>query len=167
MEPAVNLAFNGAGSLAMESPPMLRVAEPEPVAVEEVRNSWSVAEEPPLPLPLAEPEPEPEPVSVWESSPVIPEPPPVPATTPEPVAPSIPAVPAAEAKPTPTNSRAAEATEKVRCTKCGSRDTWRFGRVKGLRLAIANMAGGQWVTCRGCGGRFLTRQFGPMEEDDD
>ena len=54
-----------------------------------------------------------------------------------------------------------------RCSKCDSRDIWRFGRVKGIRRMIAGLVGGQWYRCRGCGARLLTRRFGPGESKDD
>ena len=57
--------------------------------------------------------------------------------------------------------------EVFRCSKCDSRDIWRFGRVKGIRRMIAGLVGGQWYRCRGCGARLLTRRFGPGESKDD
>jgi len=57
----------------------------------------------------------------------------------------------------------------VRCTRCGSLDVWRFGRVSSFQQIMANLRRGQWATCRKCGKRFISQAYGPMrrEEDDD
>jgi hypothetical protein len=162
VEPARGFALNGAGTLAAEPSASVAVAEPA-----------IIAEPEDLP-PVAMPEPEPLAAVAQADAMVLPElAPPMPLPGPEPVAPAAMIAPEPEPAPMPAPPlmppapRQETKPDKVRCPRCTSSDTWRFGRVKGIRLAMASLARGQWITCRGCGNRFITRHYGPMEEDED
>ena len=54
--------------------------------------------------------------------------------------------------------------EKLRCKYCGSIDVWRFGRVSAWQVIVANAMGGQWISCRRCRKRFVSRYYGRFRE---